>query len=505
VKPADVAPGGSAPQASLRETTARGFVWTGGQAVLNRLLSMVGFVVLARLLSPHAYGLVALASVFVALLSLFASAGYSQALVQRPHVDKEDLDTIFWIAIGTSVVLALLLSGAAWPLAAVFHEPDLRPVLQVLSTTFVFIALGSTHQAVLQRRLAFRTIALANLGASVVATAVGIAFAFLGLGVWALVVQSVLGIGVSSLILTAFSGYRPALQVSLARFWPLFEFSRNYFGSTLMTFFNTRTDDFLIGSVLGPAALGIYSVGYRVLQVMGDVLTGTVRQVAFPVFARVQGDKARLERAYRSSMRMCAVGAVPCYAFVLVAAPELVRLVFGAKWEASAPVLRILCLFGALQSVMAFNGALLQSLGRAAFVFRLMMVSTTLQIAGFAISVRYGIQWVATSYATVAYLMAPVNLTAAARSLDSTARATMSGLVAPLISSGLMAAAAVAAKPAFAGAPVGLRVVALAVVAAVVYLTALRLIARSAFDEATGYLRSAVAGRRGRRAAAAAV
>jgi O-antigen/teichoic acid export membrane protein len=137
---ADVAKGGSAPRASLRETTARGFVWTGGQAVVNRLLSMVGFVVLARLLNPHDYGVVALASVFVALLSLFASAGYSQALVQRSHVDKEDLDTIFWIALATSVVLALLLSVAAWPLASLFHKPDLRPVLHVLSTTFVFIA-----------------------------------------------------------------------------------------------------------------------------------------------------------------------------------------------------------------------------------------------------------------------------------------------------------------------------------------------------------------------------
>jgi O-antigen/teichoic acid export membrane protein len=238
---------------------------------------------------------------------------------------------------------------------------------------------------------------------------------------------------------------------------------------------------------------------------MGDVLAGPVKQMAFPVFARVQADKARLTRAYRSAMRMCAVGAVPCYAFVLVAAPELVQLVFGEKWAASAPVLRILCLFGALRSVMSFNGALLQRLGRAAFVFRLMLLSTTLQIVGFAIAVQHGIEWVAMSYTTVVYLVAPINFTVATRGLDSTVRATMSGLIAPLLSAGVMAAGVVAAKPELAGAPVGLRVVALAVLASAVSLVVLRLIARSAFDEATGYLRSAVAGRRNRRAAAAAV
>jgi len=494
--PADGAEARSASGTGLRAATARGVVWTTGQALLNRVLSLLGFVVLARLLSPQEYGVVGLASVFSTLCAIVAQAGLSQALVQQPHVDKEDLDTVFWIGLGLGAGLAVALSAAAWPLADAFNEPELRPVLQVLSVTFLFIAFSSTSQAVLQRRLAFRQIATANITANLVATVVGITFAVLGLGVWSLVVQTGLWLAIVAIMLTAISGYRPALYVSLPRFRPLFAFSRNYLGSSVMTFVNTRTDDFLIGSVLGSVALGIYGVAYRVLTVMMDVFGTSVRQVAFPVFAQVQTDIPRLRRAYHSAMRMCAVVVLPCYLFVAVAAPELVHVIFGPKWAASAPVLRILCLYGALQAVTAFNGSLLQSVGRARLVFRIMLIESVLQVAAFAVAVPYGISWVAASYVIRAYLMAPVGLVIAARALDSTVTATLSGTVPPLVSSAAMVASMFAARAILPEAPVGVQLIALAAVALVIYPAVLWLVGRAAFNEATGYVRSAVSGRR---------
>ena len=204
-----------------------------------------------------------------------------------------------------------------------------------------------------------------------------------------------------------------------------------------------------------------------------------------------------------SAMRMSAVVAFPCYVFVLVAAPEIVRVLFGEKWAASIPVLRILCLFGALHAVMSFNGSLLQSIGRARLVFRIMVIDSTLQVIAFAVAVPYGIRWVAASYVIRAYLMAPVSLTIAARALETTVRATLTGLVAPLVSSGAMAAATLAAAVGLAGAPAGLRLLALAVAATAVYLGALRLIGRDAFDEAAGYVRAVAGGRRPRTAGSA--
>jgi O-antigen/teichoic acid export membrane protein len=476
--------------APMRETATRGFAWTGGQTIVARLCSFLGFVVLARILGPHDYGIVALANVFVAFLGIFAAAGYSQALVQRRAVDDLDLDTIFWIGLGTSVGLTVLMVAAAWPLADIFHEPQLRPILQLLAPSFIFVALGSTHQAVLQRRLAFRSIAMASMVANVVGTAVGIAMALTGFGVWSLVVQTPLGILLTSLGVVFRSGYHPSLRLSFERFWPLLDLSRHYVGSTIMLFFNVRTDDFLIGSVLGSRLLGVYTIGYRTLLIMLEVLAGTVRQVAFPVFARLQDDTERLRRAYESTTRLCAAAAFPVFLFLVAAAPDVVHVVFGDKWAAAAPVLRILSVVGICQVVSVFNWSLLQAIGQARLVFRISVAGTVTQVIGFVITVRFGIEWVAASFVIRAYLVAPVGLGVAARFLHTTVRRTLAGLAAPLASAAVMAAAVVALESAVGGEPGLPRLALLICVAAVVYLAALRLTAADTLAEAIATARA---------------
>jgi PST family polysaccharide transporter len=458
-------------------------------------------VVLARLLTPHAYGLVALANVFVVLLQIITVGGMSQALVQRRTVDRADLDTIFWIGMGLSCSLAVVLSLAAWPLASAFGEPDLRPVLQALSVTFITVGIGTTHQAVLQRRLAFKPIAVITIAANVIATIVGVAFAVVGFGVWSLVVQTVLGSFVTSVGLVALSGYRPGFAVSSDRFGALFASSRHFLGISLLGFLNQRTDDFLVGGVLGSVVLGIYSVAYRVLTVMIDVVSTTARSVAFPVFSRVQDERARLSRAYSSVLRMASAVAFPAFMWVLAAAPETVRVVFGAKWDAAVPVMRILCLFGPLQLVAQLNGALLQSVGRARLVFRLMVAGTALQVVAFVIAVPYGISWVAASYVIRAYLTVWPGLIVAARAVDATVREQMAGVVAPLVSSLVMVGAVLAAHTALHALSAGPRLLVLLVVGAATYLAALAITGRGTLKEAIALARVAL--KRGGAAASA--
>lgn len=494
-------PAGAPP---LRHTTARGFMWTSGQALIIRFLSLVSFVVLARLLTPHAYGLVALANVFVVLMQMIATAGMSQALVQRREVDRADLDTVFWIGMGMSCALTAALCIGAWPLSAAFHEPELRPVLQALSITFITVGMGTTHQAVLQRRLAFKSIAVPTIVANVLATAVGIAFAVAGFGVWALVVQTVLGSLATTAGWVVTSGYRPSLAIAPGRFRSLFASSRHFVGASFLNFLNQRTDDFLVGSVLGSAALGVYSVAYRILTVMIDVLSSSARAVAFPVFSRVQDEKERLSRAYSAVTRMTAVGAMPAFLFVFAAAPEIVHVVFGGKWDAAVPTMRVLCLYGPLQAVSQFNGALLQSVGRARLAFRLMAAGTVLQVIGFAIAVSHGITWVAASFVIRAYLVTPPGLIVAARAVDATVWDHLKGIVAPLVSSLAMVAAVLATHDALSGSTdAAPRLAVLLLVGVAVYLGVLRLTGRRTLAEVVDVARIAVA--RGSGAAAAGI
>jgi polysaccharide transporter, PST family len=483
------------PLGSLRETSARGFVWTFTQALAVRVLSLLGFVVLARLLSPHDYGLVAIANVFVYLLQILAAGGLGGALVQRPEVDDVDLDSVFWIGLGISAALTLLLVAAAWPLASIYHQPDLRPVLQVLSLTFLAIGVGSTPSAVLQRRLQFRAIAIATMIANVVATVVGVAFAYAGFGVWSLVVQTILGIAVPLPYLIARSGYRPGRAVSVERFRDLFKMSRLFVGQSLLGFLNSRTDDFLVGSALGSIALGIYSVGYRIETVALDVLASAARNVAFPVFARVQHDRARLGRAYTSVAQMSTVIAAPGFMLMFAAAPEIIHVVFGAKWDAAIPVMRILCLFGPLQSAMQFNSSLLGSTGHAGLSVRIGVVSTILQVIAFAIAVSFGIEWVAASFVIRAYLIAPVWLVAAARIVNGSVRHHVGALMPPAISSLAMTAAVMALGHELHGIPDTARLLVMLGAGPFIYVAVLWAIGRDALHEAIDYARLALPGR----------
>jgi PST family polysaccharide transporter len=332
--------------------------------------------------------------------------------------------------------------------------------------------------------------------ANVIATVAGIAVAALGGGVWALVVQTVLGSAFTSLVLVLQSGYRPRLYASWARFKPMFEMSRNFLGSQLMAFLNGRTDDFLIGSVLGSTALGVYAVGYRIVTVMNEVLSSSTRAVAFPIFSRLQHDRGRLLHAYRSAMRMCAVLAVPCYLFVLVGAHDLVLLLFGEQWRRSVPVMQILCLFGVQQAVLQFNASLLNALGRARQVLRINVAGTVLQVVAFAVTVHFGLVWVAAAYVGRAYVIAPVGLWLAARALDTTVRETLGGLVPPALSSAAMVLVMVAVDHGLSSVPAMVRLFAMAVTGFAAYLVVLRATGPRHLAEAMGYAKAVLARRR---------
>ena len=482
----------------LRRSAARGFAWTISQALSGRLLSLIGFVVLARLLSPRDYGTVALAAVFAGILQLFAAAGLTQALVQRPTVEKRDLDSTFWYGLLIGVALGLLLFAASWPLAGAFDQPQLGPVLRVLSVSMVFVALGSTPQAVLMRELRFRANAHSMIAANLVATVAGIAFALLGFGVWSLVVQTILGIGVNAVVTLVLSGYRPSLYASWKRAWSFFDYSRHLAGTGFLHLISTRADDFLIGGVLGPIALGFYTIAFRILIIMNEVLGVTVRQVAYPVFSRLQEDIPRLTRAYTSAARMTALIALPAFLFLLVTAPEVIPLVFGDQWEKSVPVMQILCLAGPLLAIMQFNGSLLQSVGRARLVFWITVAGTLLGIVGFAVAVPYGIEWVAAAGVIRGYLIAPVGLIYASRELGGGLRAHLGGLVAPIGCSLLTTAALVATRAALVDhlAPAVLLGV-MAVVALVTYVAALWAFGGDILAEARGYASELIAKRTG--------
>lgn len=480
----------------LRRRTSRGFLWTMLQSVGSRILSTLVFITLARLLAPSEFGLVAFAAVFVSLLQLLVYAGYNQALVQLKTVDKKDYDTVFWTGVTVGALLTTLLAGLAPVIARLVDEPQLTPVLRVMSIAILIAALGSGHQAVLQRELRFGSLAVRRMLASLASSVVGLGMALYGAGVWALVGQTIaLAVG-SVIALWVASGYRPGLGFSFRRLRNILRTSLYMLSTSLLFFAIQRSDDFLIGAILGTRALGFYSVAYRLLLLLLDVLATSIQTVAFPTFARLQEQSDRLRSGFIRMTRLAATVAVPIFLLVGVMAPEVVELAFGPSWAQSVPVMQVLAVFGALQVILQLNTSMLNSIGRASTAFGIQLLNAITTIIAFVVAVNFGIVWVAAALTLRAYLFAPVSLVAVCRHTGLRLRTLMAALVPPFFFAALTAALCLVVQSAVADLPAIVRLVCIAVAGLTAYLLLLLLFARSYLSDVAVVAKGIRPGRR---------
>lgn len=487
----------------LREAAARGVGWSALQATASRILSALVFVLLARLLEPDAFGVVAVASVFVAFMTVLVDQGFSQALVQRASLDRRHLDTAFWANLAAGAVVVALVAGAASPLADLFDEPDLAPILRALSLAVVASALGAVPTALLRRRLAFATLALRGLLSIAAGGLAGLTAALAGLGAWSLVIQLVVQASVETTVVWSTCDWRPGRSVSWSSARDLLSFGASVTGTSLLNFLNRRSDDFLIGLVLGSTALGLYTVAYKLLLLMTDVLTRTIEVVAFPVFSRVQDDPPRFVRGFYAANRASLAVATPAYLFVAAFAPEVVEVAFGPEWSDSAPVLRALAFIGILQASLLFNATLVGAAGRPDLALLVTAVNGVANVVAFALVVSNGILAVAVSYVVVGYLLAPLSLWSVRRVLPYDIRTYLRLYVPPLIGSAVALLPLLAADAALDERLGPLPRLALAgVVAPVLYVGTLRLAFPALARELWSFAGDVLPWRRRRRAAA---
>jgi PST family polysaccharide transporter len=394
----------------LQRRVARGLTWTVADIWGRQLLNLLVFIVLARLLTPDDFGVVALAAVFVSFAQLIVDQGLGDALIQRQSLTRQHIDTAFWAAVLTSLMLTALTVATAGPIAAALSTPALAPILQVLAITFILAAFTSIQIALLRRELAFRSLAIRSLAATAAGGAVGIVAALQGAGAWALVAQQATSASVSVVALWAISPWRPQLSFSFPLFRELFPFGIRVVGSDILNFLSRYTSNFLIGVMLGTTLLGLYAVGNRILDVSQTLLLNVARKIAFPAFSRLQHDPERMQRAYLRMNRVAALIILPGYVALAVLAPQLTVLVFGDQWTESGTIAAILFMVGPVLSLQAFSDTLLNAVGHPEVVLRLRAINTFTTIIGFVLAVPFGIQAVAAAFTIRAYVVLPIVL-----------------------------------------------------------------------------------------------
>jgi O-antigen/teichoic acid export membrane protein len=341
--------------------------------------------VLASLLGPRDFGTVAMAMIYISFIQMFLDQGLVAALIQRKDLQREHLDSVFWL----DVVLCLFLMGFSIALspwwARVNHLPELSRVISVLSVCILLEGLDVVQRAVLQREMDFKNLFLRSNLSVVVGGIVGLGMAFRGFGVWSIVGQRISQDLVALVTLWSLSHWRPGWRFSRQGLRDLLGFSTSSFVGKLGTFANNQADALLLGIFFGPIAVGLYRLAHRLMTTVLDTTTNSLQVISLPEFSRNQDRPDDLRKSVLRCLHMSSILTIPALAgLAALSAPLMATL--GTRWLPAAAPLQILCLVGMASSLTNFTGPLMQALGRPLQMSLLTWASTVVSISGLAIA-----------------------------------------------------------------------------------------------------------------------
>ncbi|GAB3811563.1 lipopolysaccharide biosynthesis protein [Pontibacter rugosus] len=348
---------------SLASQAVSGLKWGSASTVANAVMQIGYTTIMARLLAPEAFGVIAIAGVILRFGSYFASLGLSQAIIQKEDLSNENIRAAFT----SSLVLGAFFTIVAWliaPFATEFfdngvgvNESLLVPVVQVMGIAFLLNGLSSTATTLLQRNMQFKALSIIETISYVLAyLGVGIICAYLGLGVWSLVFASL-----AQTTLVAIGAYMVVRHNVLLHFnWtsykPLFSYGSKMSIVSFLEFISISLGSILIGRAFGSYKLGIYDRALLLVSLPMHMLTRTVSKVIFPSFSKMQSDNEKLGRVYLSSITLLAAAVIPVCLGIAVASPEIILVLLGDQWVESIPVLQVLCLGIPLSFITMFAG-----------------------------------------------------------------------------------------------------------------------------------------------------
>lgn len=386
-------------QGEISAHIARGLGWKLVSQVSLQGTRLVVTVALARLLTPHQFGVAGMALVLSAFVIPFSDMGLGPALVQRRTLTEDDRSTVFWTSLGAGVIFTGAGLLAAPYIARFYGNSSVKPLVEVLSLSFVITALGSTQRSLLVRAMNFRSLELRYVSGTLVGGIVAIVLATRGYGAWALVGQELSIAIVSTVLLWVVVPWRPTLRFARASFRELGGFGIRQLGGAYFTTLNRNTDNLLIGRFLGARPLGLYAFAYNLMLMPVTRIVGPVQQVVFPAFSRLQDDPEGLAALWIRANRVIAAICGPILAGLMVTAPDAIPLVFGHRWRHAVPVVEILCWVGIVQCLQTLNDSALQARNAVSTYLRFQGISFAVNLVAFVVGLRWGIVGVAGAFA----------------------------------------------------------------------------------------------------------
>jgi O-antigen/teichoic acid export membrane protein len=370
----------------------------GASTIAAKAVLFLSSIVLARLLTPVDFGLNAMALVISNFLMTISVLGTGTALIQRQDDPEGHARSAFWLGMGLGVVLMLIQVLLA-PLAARFYgEPVVAAILWLTAPLHLALAAANTPLALLNKGLQFRKVAVINLLAPLLGVTASIVMAAMGCAVWSLVWGLIVTQVANGALALVLCGWRPRWGLAREPVMNLLRYTGALLPGEICVFLNYTADNLIVGWMLGAKELGFYSFAYALGMALVAVFAAVTQSVFFPIFSRLQADRAELASCFRIVLQAIAFAAGPVSVWLMVDADCIVPLVFGRKWEPAIVPVQLLVAFGLLRSLgMQPAAALAKAIGRPDLSSKNAIILTPLALAGFVIGARFGITGVSVS------------------------------------------------------------------------------------------------------------
>jgi len=456
----------------MDRTLVAGLAWTGAAKWAVQILSWASTVIVARLLTPGDYGIIGMAAVYLGLVQMVSEFGLGTALIQSRDLDDTDIARIGGLSLLIGLTLFFVSALVAAPIASFFREPAVRPVVVVLSATFVVTALQVVPNALLARELRFRRLAFIESTEALGQIAVTLALALAGARYWAIVCGSIAARSIGTALLLSARRHRLAAPGRLSELRRVLAFGGQVVVSRLTWYAYSNADFVVIGRILSTAAVGAYSFGWNIASIPADKINGIINRVTMPVFAEVQGDTAALARYLVRLSEGLAYVVLPASVGMALVAPDFVRFALGERWAAATLPLQLLSLHVTVRCINApFNQALL-ALGEASQPMRVGIVAVVVMPALFILgATQWGVGGVALMWLVGhPVITVPMLIVHTARRVRLPL-SRLGGALWPAVAGTAVMAAAVSAARVFlpSDAPVGVRLAVAVLVGAATY------------------------------------
>lgn len=365
----------------LKKKTISGFLWQLAQKMSSQTITLIVSIVLARLLSPEEFGLVAMTGIFLGIASVFATSGLGASLIQKKDIDEMDCNTVFYAGLCLSVIVYSILYYIAPLIADLYHQPKLVWIVRAQGLWLLFSSISSVQNALVSRKLDFKQFFKVSLVSTTTSAVIGLYMAFTGYGYWALIAQSFCGSIVGIITMNRIVKWFPRLQFSFERLKQLYRFGLNLTAANLFgTFFN-ELRSFLIGLRYSPADLAYTNRGSSIPSIFDSNIRGTISGTLFPAISKLQDNKELVKVSIRRSMMTTTFLIAPTMILLSVTSEKLILIVYSSKWAMAIPFMQVVCFQYLFNIIGEANLQAMNAIGRSDVTFKLEFVKKPIYLA----------------------------------------------------------------------------------------------------------------------------